>query len=162
MRAACQSGSGAATISFFCVSVRMRARAAPPLPMSAIERTFNPMHARNLNPAQTLPWSAWYSLQSWRRRAKHQLQIAPLCVMCLEAGRTTPATIADHHPPHKGDYNKFRLGPLRSLCRDCHQGVWAIDKRGYSHAVGDDGYPLDPAHPFNSLRSSRARQSFRQ
>jgi 5-methylcytosine-specific restriction protein A len=112
------------------------------------------MHARNLDPARTLHWRAWYSLQSWRRRAKHQLANSPLCAMCLEAGRLTPATIADHHPPHKGNYNAFVLGPLRSLCRDCHQGVWAIDKRGYSHAIGDDGYPLDPAHPFNSLRSS--------
>ena len=61
----------------------------------------------------------------------------------------TPATIADHHHPHKGDYNKFVLGPLRSLCRDCHQGAWAVDKRGYRTDIGDDGFPLDPAHSFN-------------
>jgi len=66
-----------------------------------------------------------------------------------EQGRITPATIADHHPPHGGDYNKFVLGPLRSLCRDCHQGAWATDKRGYSSAIGDDGLPIDPKHPFN-------------
>jgi len=85
------------------------------------------MHARNLAPAQTLPWRSWYNLQSWRKRARHQLQIKPLCALCEEQGRVTPATIADHHPRHGGDYNKFRLGPLRSLCRDCHQGVWAVD-----------------------------------
>jgi 5-methylcytosine-specific restriction protein A len=146
-------GVGAATTSFFCVSVRMRARAAPPLPMSAIERTFNAMHAHNLNPAQTLPWRAWYSLQTWRRRAKHQLQIKPLCALCEERGRLTPATIADHHPPHKGDYNKFVLGPLRSLCADCHNKQWAVDRKGYSSDVGPDGYPTDPAHPFNRVRS---------
>jgi 5-methylcytosine-specific restriction enzyme A len=110
------------------------------------------MHARNLAPAQTLPWRSWYNLQSWRKRARHQLQIKPLCALCEEQGRVTPATIADHHPRHGGDYNKFRLGPLRSLCRDCHQGVWAVDKRGYSHAVGVDGYPLDARHPFNRQR----------
>jgi hypothetical protein len=32
-------------------------------------------------------------------------------VLCSRQGRITPATIADHHPPHKGDWNKFRLGP---------------------------------------------------
>jgi 5-methylcytosine-specific restriction enzyme A len=133
----------------------MRARAAPPLPMSAIERSFNPMRARNLNPAQTLPWRAWYSLQSWRRRAKHQLQIEPLCAMCKEQGRTTPATIADHHPPHRDDYNAFVLGPLRSLCRDCHNRKWASDRHGCRCDIGDDGYPIDPKHPFN--RRTRRR-----
>jgi 5-methylcytosine-specific restriction enzyme A len=110
------------------------------------------MHARNLDPARTLHWRDWYSLQSWRRRAKHQLSIEPLCSMCKEQGRVTPATIADHHPRHGGDYNKFVLGPLRSLCADCHNGVWAVDRKGYSSAIGDDGYPLDPAHPFNRQR----------
>ena len=122
------------------------------MPRLRIERTFNHMHARNLAPAQTLPWRSWYSLQSWRRRAKHQLATAALCAVCEKQGRITPATIADHHPPHKGDYSKFVLGPLRSLCRDCHQGVWAVDKRGYSLAAGDDGLPTDPRHPFNKGR----------
>jgi 5-methylcytosine-specific restriction protein A len=75
------------------------------------------MHARNLAPAQTLHWRSWYSLQSWRRGAKHQLATAPLCALCEEQGRITPATIADHHPLHRGDYNAFVLGPLRSLCK---------------------------------------------
>jgi len=110
------------------------------------------MPARNLAPAQTLPWRSWYSLQRWRTRAKHQLRVAPLCALCEEQGRIVPATIADHNPPHKGDYNAFILGPLRSLCRDCHQGQWAVDKRGYSLEIGDDGYQLDPAHPFNQKR----------
>ena len=110
------------------------------------------MHPRNLAPAQSLPWRSWYSLQRWRVRAKHQLAIAPLCCLCEEQDRITPATIADHHPPHKGDYNKFLLGPIRSLCRDCHQGAWAVDKRGYGDAVGNDGMPLDPKHPFNKQR----------
>jgi hypothetical protein len=33
----------------------------------------------------------------------------------MEQGRITPATVADHHPPHDGDWNKFVLGELRSL-----------------------------------------------
>jgi 5-methylcytosine-specific restriction enzyme A len=107
------------------------------------------MTARNLAPAQTLHWRDWYNLQSWRRRRAHQLRLEPLCVLCREAGRLAAATVADHHPPHKGDYNKFVLGPLRSLCQDCHQGVCAVDKRGYSLASGADGLPLDPLHPFN-------------
>ncbi len=110
------------------------------------------MPARNLAPAQTLPWRDWYSLQRWRTRAKHQLRVAPLCAVCEEQGRVTPAMVADHHPPHRGDYNAFLRGPLRSLCRDCHQGARAVDARGYSSAVDDDGMPTDPHHPFNRER----------
>jgi 5-methylcytosine-specific restriction enzyme A len=110
------------------------------------------MHPRNLDPARTLHWRSWYNLQSWRARAKHQLQIAPLCALCEAEGRITPATIADHHPPHKGDYNAFRLGPLRSLCKPCHDGLSGFAHKGYSSAVGDDGFPIDPRHPFNAVR----------
>jgi 5-methylcytosine-specific restriction protein A len=106
------------------------------------------MPAPAANPAETLPWRSWYSLQRWRRRAKHQLQLEPLCALCLKAGRTTPATIADHDPPHEGDWNAFRLGRLQSLCAACHAGKWAEDARGYSSAIGDDGYPVDQRHPF--------------
>jgi len=111
----------------------------------------NAMPARNLAPAQTLPWRSWYSPQRWRTRARHQLQVKPLCALCEEQGRIVPATIADHHPPHKGDYTAFLFGPLRSLCCDCHQGQWAVDKRGYRDDV-DDGFPTDSKHPFNRQR----------
>jgi 5-methylcytosine-specific restriction enzyme A len=107
------------------------------------------MPARILDPARTLNWRSWYGLLSWKTRAHHQLQVEPLCASCLERGRVTPATIADHHPPHKANWNAFRLGPLQSLCADCHKGKWAEDKRGYRCEVGDDGYPVDPRHPFN-------------
>jgi 5-methylcytosine-specific restriction protein A len=116
----------------------------------ALDRAHVPaMHKRNLAPAQTMPVRAWYNLQSWRRRAKHQLHVAPLCALCREAGRTTPATIADHFPPHAGNYNAFVLGPLRSLCKPCHDGLQPSFKhKGYRPDIGVDGFPLDPAHPW--------------
>lgn len=117
------------------------------------------MTARNLAPAQTLPWRDWYSLQSWRRRAKHQLTIEPLCALCEARGILSSASIADHNPPHKGDYNAFVLGPLQSLCAECHNKKWADDRHGYRRDIGDDGFPLDPKHPFNTggrVRSDRA------
>ena len=63
------------------------------------------MPARNSAPAQTMPVRAWYSLQRWRTRAKHQLRVEPLCRLCKAKGLVVPATNADHFPAHGGDYN---------------------------------------------------------
>jgi 5-methylcytosine-specific restriction enzyme A len=111
------------------------------------------MTARNLAPAQTLKWRDWYSLQRWRTRAKHQLQVEPLCCLCRAKGEITPATGADHFPPHKGDYNLFITGPIRSLCKPCHDGLQpAFKHKGYRPDIGVDGFPLDPKHPWNRGR----------
>jgi 5-methylcytosine-specific restriction enzyme A len=107
------------------------------------------MPAAIANPAQSLPWREWYGLLRWKKRARHQLMIEPLCAPCLRQARITPATIADHNPPHRGDWNAFRLGPLQSLCADCHKRKWADDLHGYRCDIGDDGLPIDPKHPFN-------------
>jgi hypothetical protein len=71
--------------------------------------------------------------------------------MCRARGIITPATIADHVTPHKGDWNAFSLGPLQSLCETCHNSrKQAAERRGYTADVGDDGWPLDPKHPSNT------------
>ena len=118
------------------------------------------MPARAANPAQTLPWRSWYSLQRWRTRAKHQLRVSPLCALCEAKGRVVPAEVADHFPPHKGDYTAFLRGPLRSLCKPCHDGLSGFVHKGYSDAIDANGLPLDPRHPFNRTRgtASRGRQ----
>ena len=61
----------------------------------------------------------------------------------------TGATVADHIEPHKGDYNAFVLGKLRSLCAACHDALQGFTHRGYRCDIGDDGFPVDPRHPFN-------------
>jgi 5-methylcytosine-specific restriction protein A len=109
--------------------------------------------ARLSNPASIKDWrTSWYGTQIWKNRRRHQLRVAPLCALCEEQGRITPATIADHHPPHKGDYNVFVLGELRSLCAPCHDGLQAIKHKGYRSDCDDDGYPIDKNHPFNRVR----------
>jgi 5-methylcytosine-specific restriction enzyme A len=94
---------------------------------------------------------------AWRKRARDQLATEPLCAQCLKAKRVTTATIADHDPPHRGNWNAFRLGPLQSLCRDCHKGKWADDARGYRRDIGDDGFRLDARHPFNAAGEASGR-----
>jgi 5-methylcytosine-specific restriction endonuclease McrA len=99
-------------------------------------------------------WKRWYDLASWRRRRAFQLQVHPLCVLCEREGRTTEATIADHVVSHEGDWNRFVLGELQSLCVECHNRKSAGGvSRGYSDAIDPaTGFPLDPAHPFNRRR----------
>lgn len=80
--------------------------------------------------------------------------IEPLCRICLDAGRVTPATVADHIEPHRGDCNAFRLGELGSLCADCHD---ALDGKNAPRApVRADGTPSDPRHPWNALPRTQA------
>jgi hypothetical protein len=90
----------------------------------------------------------WYCTASWQRRRAHQLMIEPLCRLCLERGRVTPATVADHIEPHRGDFAAFRLGELRSLCADCHNGLDGTNRPGRS-PVRPDGTPSDPHHTWN-------------
>jgi hypothetical protein len=93
----------------------------------------------------------WYQLQRWRNRAKLQLKLQPLCEFCQQRGIVTPATIADHIEPHRGDWNAFWLNSLQSLCAQCHSSTKRRQElRGYdASAIGDDGWPLDEKHPAN-------------
>lgn len=58
---------------------------------------------------------------AWRKRREAQLRTEPLCRYCAQEGRVTPATVADHVTPHRGDAALF-AGPLQSLCEACHGG----------------------------------------
>jgi hypothetical protein len=70
----------------------------------------------------------------------------------LAAGGVTPATVADHVVPHGGDWNKFLLGELQSLCASCHSvGKQFEEIHGYNPDIGLDGFPLDPRHPVYNL-----------
>jgi 5-methylcytosine-specific restriction endonuclease McrA len=98
-------------------------------------------------------WDAWYSSRRWARIRRHQLLAHPLCKYCLERGIVTPAEICDHVEPHRGDVNKFWLGPFQSLCKRCHDSTKRfVETRGYRPGVGLDGWPLDPNHPANRRR----------
>jgi 5-methylcytosine-specific restriction endonuclease McrA len=90
----------------------------------------------------------WYCRASWQRRRAHQLHIEPLCRLCLEAGHVTPATVADHIEPHRGDYRLFRLGALRSLCAECHHKLDGSDIP--RSQVREDGTASDPNQPWNT------------
>lgn len=89
----------------------------------------------------------------WQKRRLLWLLNHPLCRWCDEANRVTPATVVDHIEPHRGDPQLFwDETNWQSLCKDCHDGAkQSEEKRGYSKAVGEDGWPLDKRHPVNKI-----------
>ena len=91
----------------------------------------------------------WYGFARWKKRRKVQLRAHPLCRICLEhEHRVTPAAVVDHVVPHQGDRHAFETGKLQSLCTACHDSIKrTIEQRGYSTAIGVDGWPLDAQHP---------------
>lgn len=97
------------------------------------------------------PQSKWYKLYNtthWRSIVVDQLRSHPLCSMCEAEGRITIARVVDHVHPHDGDVNEFFLGALQSLCRSHHDtGKRLEEHRGFSSAIGADGWPLDRRHP---------------
>jgi 5-methylcytosine-specific restriction enzyme A len=94
-------------------------------------------------------WHRWYDTPRWQRIRSFQLMEHPLCAICLESrGMVVPASVVDHVVPHKGDWTAFCTGKLQSLCKPCHDGdKRMVELRGYSTAIGDDGWPLDQRHP---------------
>lgn len=95
-------------------------------------------------------WHRWYKTPLWKARRRHQLERAPLCEWCGRLGRVTPATVANHNPPHRGDWTAFSTGPLESLCKACHDSEAQRDGKGGGRRGHDaTGRPADPAHPWN-------------
>jgi len=99
-----------------------------------------------------------YKLARWN--GKHgvraqQLKKQPLCEMCRKAGRLTKATVCDHvDPKSKLTVEGFFAGPFQSLCAPCHDITKrTLEIRGYSDALGEDGWPTDPRHPANQVRT---------
>jgi hypothetical protein len=69
--------------------------------------------------------------------------------MCAARGNRVKATIADHDPPHRGDYIRFFNGPLQSLCKHDHDSVKQSMERGTKAGCDEDGMPTDPKHPWS-------------
>lgn len=101
----------------------------------------------------------------WRKARLTFLQQHPLCRMCQEDGRLTPATVVDHITPHKleearksGSVEAIALaetmfwhrGNWQPLCKTHHDGAKAKQEaRGYVVGCDESGLPLDPGHPWH-------------
>jgi hypothetical protein len=70
----------------------------------------------------------------------------------MKHGKVTPATVADHIEPHRGDPVKF-AGPIQSLCLPCHSiHKQVLETSGHVRGCDVNGMPLDPMHPWNRER----------
>ena len=57
----------------------------------------------------------------WQRESRRYLRLHPLCVQCLEHGRTEPSTVVDHIIPHRGDKQLFwDETNWQALCKTDH------------------------------------------
>ena len=84
---------------------------------------------RDFDRTKRPPWHAWYSKEPWLSIRKAQLAQYPLCEDCKKENRDTLATVVDHDPPHKGDWERFINGPFASLCKKHHDRRTALQER---------------------------------
>jgi 5-methylcytosine-specific restriction enzyme A len=87
----------------------------------------------------------------WQKFRLSFLAKHPLCVMCQAEGRVTAATVVDHITPHRGDSALFwQQGNHQPLCAPHHNSAkQQEERRGFSTAIGLDGWPSDARHPAN-------------
>lgn len=88
----------------------------------------------------------FYSTARWKEMRSLQLTVEPLCRMCMAEGTRTPATVADHIQPHRGDMTLFFHGELQSLCATHHSRDKQIQERGGKRrpTIDVNGWPITP------------------
>ena len=63
----------------------------------------------------------WYSKAVWRKARNAWIARNPLCALCLEEGRVTPADVVDHIEERKdNDARRLDHSNLQSLCHWHH------------------------------------------
>jgi 5-methylcytosine-specific restriction protein A len=104
-----------------------------------------------------------YKTAAWRALRLAQLRSQPLCERCLADNVVEPATVVHHREAHKGDEKLF-WDPknLESVCDPCHSGpIQSEERRGFSTAIGPDGWPVDARHPAAALDAQVSRKRVR-
>lgn len=93
----------------------------------------------------------YYSTAEWKRLRLNQLTKAPFCHFCAQLQIRSPATVADHITPHKGNKELF-FDPnnLQSLCKTCHDSTKKrFENSGILKGGNTSGIPIDPNHHWN-------------
>jgi 5-methylcytosine-specific restriction enzyme A len=94
-----------------------------------------------------------YATGRWKTLRAAYLAANPWCAFCAQRGDRIRATVVDHRDRHGGDEAKFWAGPFDGLCDVCHSSAkQRAERRGFSCAIGADGWPISSDHPANSGR----------
>jgi 5-methylcytosine-specific restriction endonuclease McrA len=92
---------------------------------------------------------------AWQQRRVAHLRRDPLCAFCMTLGRATPASVADHIVPHRGNADLFN-GAIQSLCKACHDSVKKqIEQGGSFKGCDTKGMPLDTNHHWHKERARK-------
>jgi 5-methylcytosine-specific restriction endonuclease McrA len=94
-----------------------------------------------------------YTTQRWQRLRRMKLRQNPLCEVCLTVQRIESAVSVDHIVAIKAGGDVYpALDALTSLCESCHNRKSRIvEQQGKEMTIkgcDEQGYPLDPNHPF--------------
>lgn len=89
----------------------------------------------------------------WRKARLAFLREHPFCAVCGKALRGSDAVV-DHIVPHRGDDALFwDESKWQALCKFCHDShKQRAEHGGLVGGHGEDGMPLDRAHPWNAGR----------
>jgi len=99
--------------------------------VAVVTTTYCETHRKQASKARTRTWNTGSASargydRRWRTARAAYLAKHPLCVSCLAADRTAPATVVDHVVPHKGNTTLFwDQSNWQSLCRPCHDSKTA-------------------------------------
>ena len=96
-------------------------------------------------------WRRLYKSAAWRNGRLAFLSQHPLCQRCEAEGRVTAAAVVNHRKPHKGDLTLFfAWSNWEATCKPHHDAdIQSEEARGFSKAIGRDGWPTDHRHPAN-------------
>jgi 5-methylcytosine-specific restriction endonuclease McrA len=111
-----------------------------------------PPQTKDKRSAAAAQYRQWYKTAEWQDIRRQRFAMEPYCRYCTEAGRTIRAISCDHVIPHRGDRSLFfDINNTASLCGHCHDSrKQRAEVLGYDPAaIGIDGLPTDPNHPFN-------------
>ena len=87
-----------------------------------------------------MPRTALHGTARWQELRAAQLASEPFCRKCRNRGVLTPATVADHVVPHRGDPDLFWNGELQSLCDHCHNSTKQREERSDARIdIDEDG-----------------------
>ena len=70
----------------------------------------------------------FYQSSPWRKLRKMKLDQDPMCEICQQQGKLTPAQMVDHIVPINKGGAPLDLDNLQSLCNACHAIKSAKDK----------------------------------